>query len=248
MKFTALAIAAFAAVAVAQDDGGLDALKSQYPQYFSGVTSLSVPSQYQTAAPQQPQQPAPAPQQPSAAPAPPAPAPPAPAPSQQQPAPAPPAPAPAATTAAPAPAPAPSKGNGGGYQLPPNFSSLLTNGGAEPAKPTGYQLPPNFSSLLPQEKKSGYQLPPNFSSLLTQQAAEEAAKPTGYQLPPNFSSLLSAVPTDAPSEADVTGAGNIPLVIPSALPLAEGQSGDENFGDLESLFSSFSGNLDNIQE
>lgn len=117
MKFTALAIAAFAAVAVAQDDGGLDALKSQYPQYFSGVTSLSVPAQYQTAVPQQPQQPAPAPQQ-SQAPAP-APAPqqpsqaPAPAPSQQQPTQAP----------APAPAPAPSQGgNNGGYQLPPPTS------------------------------------------------------------------------------------------------------------------------------
>ncbi|AOW03576.1 uncharacterized protein YALI1_D05736g [Yarrowia lipolytica] len=64
MKFTALAIAAFAAVAVAQDDGGLDALKSQYPQYFSGVTSLSVPAQYQTAVvPSSPSSPPPGSQQ-----------------------------------------------------------------------------------------------------------------------------------------------------------------------------------------
>ncbi|CAG80598.1 YALI0D04576p [Yarrowia lipolytica CLIB122] len=225
MKFTALAIAAFAAVAVAQDDGGLDALKSQYPQYFSGVTSLSVPAQYQTAVPQQPQQPAPAPQQ-SQAPAP-APAPqqpsqaPAPAPSQQQPTQAP----------APAPAPAPSQGgNNGGYQLPPNFSSLLTQGGApEPTKAGGYQLPPNFSSLL------------------TMKQEPESTKAAGYQLPPNFSSLLPKIP-DSPSEADVTGQGNVPLVVPSATPLADGQKGDENFGELQSLFGSFSGNLDKVQE
>lgn len=247
MKFTALAIAAFAAVAVAQDDGGLDALKSQYPEYFSGVTSLSVPSQYQTAAPQQPQQPAPAPQQPSPAPQQPSQAPPAPAPSQQQPTQAPaPAPAPAPTQA---PAPAPSKGgNNGGYELPPNFSSLLTQGGApEPTKAGGYQLPPNFSSLLPQEQKSGYQLPPNFSSLLTMKQEPEPTKAAGYELPPNFSSLLPKIP-DSPSEADVTGQGNVPLVVPSATPLADGQKGDENFGELQSLFGSFSGNLDKVQE
>ncbi|KAG5354641.1 hypothetical protein CJU89_6417 [Yarrowia sp. B02] len=228
MKFTALAIAAFAAVVVAQDDGGLDALKSQYPQYFSGVTSLSVPAQYETAAPQQPTQapapapapsqapaPAPAPEQPSQAPAP------APAPSQQQPAP---------SQQQPAPAPAPSKGgNNGGYQLPPNFSSLLTQGSPEPTKAGGYQLPPNFSSLL------------------TMSQEPEPTKAAGYQLPPNFSSLLPKIP-DSPSEADVTGQGNVPLVVPSATPLASGAKGDENFGELQSLFGSFSGNLDKVQE
>lgn len=230
MKFTALAIAAFAAVVVAQDDGGLDSLKSQYPQYFQGVTSLSVPSQYQTAAPQAP---APAPQQPAPAPAPapqqpaPAPAPPAPAPQSQAPAP---APAPAKTTPAPA-APAPTKGgNNGGYQLPPNFSSLLN-------QPQASEAP----------KKGGYELPPNFSSLLTMKQDAAPAKATGYQLPPNFSSLIAKVPTDAPSEAHVTAAGDLPVVIPTPSPLAEGQNGDENFGELQSLFGSFSGNLDNIQ-
>ncbi|KAG5361254.1 hypothetical protein CJU90_2633 [Yarrowia sp. C11] len=246
MKFTALAIAAVAAVAFAQDDGGLDSLKAQYPEYFSGVTSLSMPSQYQTAAPK-PQAPAPAPQQPSKAPAP------APAPQKPAPAPAPPAPSQQIPTQAPAPAPAPAPtpakgGNKGGYELPPNFSSLLTmKQEPAPTKAAGYQLPPNFSSLLPQEKKSGYQLPPNFSSLLTMKQEPAPTKAAGYQLPPNFSSLLPKIP-DTPSEADVTGQGNVPFVVPSPTPLAEGQKGDENFGELESLFGSFSGNLDNIQQ
>lgn len=46
MKFT-LAILALATAVVAQNDGGLADLKSQYPQYFQGVTGLQIPSQYQ---------------------------------------------------------------------------------------------------------------------------------------------------------------------------------------------------------
>lgn len=46
MKFT-LAILALATAVVAQNDGGLNDLKSQYPEYFQGVTGLQIPAQYQ---------------------------------------------------------------------------------------------------------------------------------------------------------------------------------------------------------
>ncbi|KAG5355035.1 hypothetical protein CJU89_6855 [Yarrowia sp. B02] len=50
MKFTLAILAVIASVAVAQDDGGLQQLKDQFPQYFQGVTTINVPDQYKAAA------------------------------------------------------------------------------------------------------------------------------------------------------------------------------------------------------